>query len=123
MNMVRCGVFGMLAVLALVLGGCQTDEPGVSNELGTVQKDLPASPPAVVEAARATLEELDLEILAAEADELGGRVRAESALDEVVQIWVRRRGEQRSRVHVRIGTFGDQEQSVAILRRIEARLE
>jgi hypothetical protein len=108
------------AALALpFLGGCKTDKPGVRNYAGYVVGYVPAPPAQVTDAARETLEDLDLQMIFAESTKVDGKVTAMTAREKKVDIDVSETDDGLSKVCVRIGEFGDEDLSVEILDRIE----
>jgi hypothetical protein len=101
------------------LGGCKTDKPGVKNYGGYVVGYVPAPPAQVTDAARETLEELDLQMIFAESTKVDGKVTAMTAREKKVDVDVSETDDGLSKVCVRVGEFGDESLSVEILDRIE----
>jgi hypothetical protein len=106
------------AALAL-LGGCKTGKPGVRNYAGYVVGYVPAPPAQVTDAARETLEELDLQMIFAESTKVDGKVTAMTAREKKVDIDISETHDGLSKVCVRIGDFGNEDLSTEILDRIE----
>lgn len=110
-------------MLVAGLAACSTGQSGVSNRLGTITATLSASPQAVTEAGKETLEEMDLIIISSDATAVDGRVVARTARDDSVTIEVESAGDNVSDVGIRVGTFGDEAMSLTILEGIKQRLE
>jgi len=112
-----------VAMLAWVmLAGCSTSTPGVTNELGTIQATFGAAPPAVTDATATTLRNMDLTVDRKDATDIDGIVVARTAQDREVTVKINRAGDQMSRVSMRIGLFGDEQASIAVLDRIRRQL-
>ena len=115
---------GLLVVLvSLVMGACTTPQPGVSNKMGTVTAKLNGAPQDVTEAARQTLEDMDLVIVSSGATGIDGKVVARSAQEVKVTVEVERAGENLSELSIRVGMLGDEDVSLSILEKIKRRLE
>ena len=114
----------LLSVLGLVvLPGCKTDEPGVTNRLGSYRVTMEAPPTEVADAAQEALEDLGLKRITAEATEVDMAVVGYTAQNDKATISGTRVGEASTDVSVRVGTFGDEDLSSTILRRIEENLQ
>jgi hypothetical protein len=83
---------------------------------------LPKSVDAVWGASRGAVSSLGLVVKEQRKDDLGGKLVASQAKGADVTITVERRGDDATRLDIRVGLFGDEEKSRAILRAIEARL-
>lgn len=115
-------VFGSTAVmLALVaaLTGCRT----VKKATGSHEAFMQADPDRVVAAAQVSMEELGLIGVVGQSTKLDGEISARTAQDKSVQVNVKREGDNVSRMTVRIGTFGDESMSRAIIEKTLKRLE
>ena len=116
MNAIRNrAFFGLLGVCLLIAGGCQTDQPGVTNRAGTIKATLAASPAAVTEAANEVLSDMDLIIINASSTSIDGRVVARTAQDVKVRVDSEKIGENVSEVFIRVGKLGDADLSLTIL--------
>jgi hypothetical protein len=111
----KCLRLGLLVVL---LAGCTTvhpREPVGSGTYSYVSGRLSwVYPVPLIEAWQATLnalQELNLRILNKTLDGLGGEIDAQRADQTVVGVVVRPISDRTTEVSVRIGTFGDYEQS------------
>ena len=104
---------------AALLSGCKTDKSGVRNYAGYVVGYVPAPPAEVTDAARETLEELDLQMIFAESTKVDGRVTAMTAREKKVGIDISETDDGLSKICIRVGDFGDETLSLEILDRIE----
>ena len=68
------------------------------------------------------LQDLGLVVTSRERDELSGSVVARGAEDKKVTVRLERQAPDRTLLRIRVGTFGDQSFSTAILDKIEERL-
>ena len=102
--------------------GCDTVQPGVTNNAGTVVARFAASPDKVSEAAKATLEELKFQFIVARSSKLDGYLSAKTAQNDDVEIKVNFAGDNVSEVKIRIGTFGDEGISLRIIDGIRSRI-
>jgi uncharacterized protein DUF3568 len=114
-------LFGLLAV-CLLLVGCKTEQPGVTNRVGTIKVVLAASPAAVTEAANEVLGDMDLVIINSNSTSIDGRVIARTAQDVKVRVDSTKIGENVSEVFIRVGRLGDSELSLTILNEIREEL-
>ncbi len=112
----------LLAIGMMLLGGCKTDQAGVTNRAGTIKATLAAGPAAVTEAAEAVLDEMDLIIINASSTAIDGRVIARTAQDVKVRVDSKKIGESVSEVFIRVGNLGDSELSLTILDEIKEEL-
>jgi hypothetical protein len=109
---------GCLAVAAAAGAGA-----GVAYAKGDLEATLDGTPPEIVSAAEAALEDMEIAVTAARSTALDGEVRGETARDKDVSISVAKRSDATSRLSIRVGTFGDESMSRAIYDRIRARLD
>lgn len=115
-------VLVLLTVGLLLVVGCKTDQPGVTNRLGTIKATLAAAPPAVTEAAKEVLEDMDLIIISSSSTSIDGRVIARTAQDVKVRVDSEKVGENVSEVFVRVGSLGDTDLGLTILEEIKEEL-
>jgi len=107
------------AVAFPALPGCQTAQ----KVTGTRFAHFSADPDQVVEAAKEALDELDLQMISSAATKLDGQIEAKTAQGKTVSITVEKEGEGVSKVGVKVGTFGDETISNAVIEKTRARLE
>lgn len=119
---VGVGLFGLL-VVAVGLAGCATQEPGAQNTLGNVTASIRGTPPEMIAATERALRRLDMQVVASHATAVDGRVTARSPRGRAVDVRVQDGADAFSQVSVRVGAFGDEDASVALLRRIRRELE
>ncbi|MFW6060165.1 MAG: DUF3568 family protein [Phycisphaeraceae bacterium] len=115
-------LLGVLALL-VVLVGCETSQPGVTNALGTVRTTVEASPAAVVRAAEDTLTDMGLTIVTRELADDEGLIVARTEARRQIDVRAERQSEEQTRIAVRAGIGGDEQIGLAVLRRIRARLD
>ncbi len=113
---------GMLVVCLLLAGGCKTEQPGVTNRVGTIKAVLAASPAAVTEAANEVLGAMDLIIINSTSTSIDGRIVARTAQDVKVRVDSTKIGENVSEVFIRVGRVGDADLSLTILNEIKEEL-
>ena|ERR1044071_2029692 len=123
MSVVRFAVCMVgLGFFISMLGGCQTDSPGVKNVAGTYTAMVDASPDKVAKAAKNAVDDLKLMYVASTATKVDGKVTARTAQNETVTIDIEQAGENVSKVNIRVGTVGDEAVSKQILDRIKHHL-
>jgi thiamine pyrophosphate-dependent acetolactate synthase large subunit-like protein len=115
-------VFGMLTVCLLLVVGCHTEQPGVTNRVGTIKAVLGASPAAVTEAGNEVLTNLDLIIINSTSTSVDGRIVARTAQDVKVKVDSSKIGEDVSEVFIRVGKVGDIDLSMTILHELKEEL-
>lgn len=115
-------VLALLTLCFVVIGGCKTDQPGVTNRVGTIKATLAANPASVTEAAKEVLEDMDLIIISSNATAIDGRVIARTAQDVKVRVDSESVGENVSEVFIRVGTLGDKDLSMTILDEVKEEL-
>jgi hypothetical protein len=111
--------FGALLFTA---GGCQTDQPGVKNVLGTYTAMVDSRPDKVTNAAKKAVEQMQLTDVTSTATKIDGKVTAMNAQKDAVTINVEQAGENVSKVTIRVGTTGDEAVSKQILDKIKSNL-
>ncbi|HEX7009578.1 MAG TPA: DUF3568 family protein [Phycisphaeraceae bacterium] len=112
-----------LALLICVVPACSTLAPGVKNQMGTIVAYVEGSPDQVTSAAEKALKEMSLTIDYNSATALDGRILAHTAQGTKVRIDVEQSGENISKTSIRVGSFGDEGVSMAILNRIKENLQ
>ena len=108
---------GCLAVAGAAAGGA-----GVAYAMGEFEATVEGGPKQAVEAARRALDELDIHLVASDSTSVDGRVEGRTALDKKVTIAATRVDEQRTRLEIRVGTWGDEDLSRRIYEEIVDRL-
>ena len=111
---------GCLAVL--VGGAVAAGATGYAYVKGESTATLEAPMEPSWNAALAALEDLRLAVISKSGDALTGAITARNAEDTRIAISLRRVSDNTTRIGVRVGTFGDESQSRAILDKIAARL-
>lgn len=130
MNHVRPPLVCSLALLApvLLLPGCiavagaAAGGAGVAYAMGEFEATVEGSPKETVQAARRALDDLDIHLVASDSTSVDGRVEGRTALDKKVVIAVTRVDDERSKVEIRVGTWGDEALSRRVYERIVERL-
>jgi hypothetical protein len=129
----RSRVFRHLAVLIISAGlgvglsGCIAVAAGagagtVAYLRGDLQTALPHSYERVLDAARDTLKDLGFAAVSDRADALTAELISRNARDQRVVVGVQKAGDNLTNLSIRVGTFGDERQSQAILEGIRQRL-
>lgn len=117
-----------LAVLSLVASGCAAvvvagaAGAGVLYYQGALRVTANAEPPAVAKATIKTFKELSIPITSETSTTLDGKVVGRNADGSDVTVNIERDGENQSSVSIRIGTFGDEDDSNMIWEHIQANL-
>lgn len=106
--------------LALAAGAA-AGAAGAVYVQGDLETDVDATPPQVVKASEAALEDLSMPLRSSDSTELDGRVESSTA-EKPVKIVAKSRGQGVTHVSIRVGTFGDQRESVRILEAIRSHL-
>ena len=118
----------MLAALALASSGCAAvvvagaATAGVLYYQGALKVTAQAEPPAVSEATVKAFQELSIPLVSNETTALDAYIVGRNADGNDVKVSIEREGENTSSVSIRIGTFGDEDDSTAIWERIQAKL-
>jgi hypothetical protein len=107
---------------AAIAAGAGAGIAGTMYVRGDLETELDAAPPEVAQAAESALKDLELPILSAQASELDGLVVATTAQGEKIHIDLESLADERTRVSIRVGTFGDRDVSDLILARIRDNL-
>ena len=122
-----------LAALALascsLLAGCGAIVVGAAAGAGAVayiRGELEATEEApigaVVKATQAAIDDLELRLTSTEADAVSGKITAETARGTDIGISLKRVNDNVTRIHIRVGVFGDEDLSRLIHEKIRARL-
>jgi ABC-type sugar transport system substrate-binding protein len=121
----------MLAATGALVGtsGCLAAAAGAAAGVGTyayIQGDLDTTVQASFEdtwqAANQAASDLGLRVTERAKDEFAGRLVASQVEGGDVKIQIDPAGEEATRIRIRVGTFGDERKSLAILDRIRANL-
>ncbi len=86
---------------------------------GELKADLTGSVDSAYNATVKALDKLGLPVISKEKDALGAKVVARNVEDKKVGIKLKRVSEKITEVRIRIGIFGDQTQSIAIMDEIK----
>lgn len=113
----------LTAAACLALVACSTSHPTAVNRLGTVRARLAAPPDKVAEAVEAVLNDMNIPIVSSASTELDAEVVGHTARDNRVRIEAEYDAPGVSVVTIRYGSFGDEDISVTLLRRIEKELD
>lgn len=111
------GLQSCVAVAAGAAGGAT-----VAYVMGEYASELDGTPKQVVEAAKDVLKDMDMKIQTSASSAMDGKVVAKSALDKTITIIVKRVTDERSKINIRVGTFGDEEVSRSICEKIKKEL-
>jgi hypothetical protein len=93
-----------------------------SKAEGVLRSTLPGAMPAVVDATKATLEDLELVGVDSTVDQLKGKITARMAVGTKVSINLEAIDFDNTSIRIKVGTFGDRSISLQLLRNIERRL-
>ena len=111
-----------LLIALTITSGCQVVSPGVTNNIGSIQALIAATPEEVTGAAKSVVEEMKLILVSAESTGLDGKVVARTAQDKNVKIVITRQDNNVSHISIRVGSLGDTAASMLILDRVKERL-
>jgi uncharacterized lipoprotein len=123
--LVLCGASLLLQGCgALLAGGAGAAAGGgaVAYVRGEAQSTYPASFDRTWNATMSALQDANMQVKDIERDGTKGTIKAAAADDKSVTVGVEQAGPGTTAVKVRIGTFGDEEASTALHRRIASRL-
>jgi len=119
-NLQRSSVMLILTLWVSMLPlGCQT----MKKATGTQYAHFSADPDRVVEAAKAALADLQLEVVSATASKLDGRIEGKTAQGKPITIQVEREAEGVSKASVKVGTLGDDSIGDAIIQKTDEHLK
>jgi len=111
-----------LSACAPLLAGGVAGAGAVAYAGGELQTRKSAPLDDVWQATETALQDLDLTVTEREIDGLQGRIVARTADDTEVRIRAERETDEITELGIRVGIFGDQRQSQAILERIDRAL-
>jgi len=119
-----------LGIALIVSAGCLGLVAGAAAGAGAVayiRGELKATEEApidkVVAATKAAIADLEFTLIKAEADAYSGKVTAETARGNDIAISLKRKGDNMTKIGIRVDELGDEELSRLILDKIEARLK
>jgi len=123
-------VFGMVAVMAIIVvtqSGCLVAAAGaaggtVAYMKGDVEAVVEGNVEQTFNATKAAMDELKMPLLATWSSAMEGHVEARVGTDNKATVNINGQSEKLSKVSIRVGTFGDQGLSQAILEKIKANL-
>ncbi len=122
----RYAVFLFLAMagglLLLDLTACSTDQPGATDTLGTYSTNVSAAPDKVTDAAHKACNDLNLQNISATGTNVDGKVTAQTAEGQDVDITIAQAGDNVSKVSIRVGATGDQQISKELMDKIQDHL-
>jgi hypothetical protein len=107
-----------VAVVAAGAAGAGT----VAYIQGEFSATLDADPPRVIQAAESALSDLSIHVISSSSSGVDGEVTARTATDRGIKIKVARESDQRSKIGIRVDTFGDEALSREIYDKIKAKL-
>ena len=114
--------FAALTLSVAAIGGCKTDQMGVTNTLGSYTTNVDAAPEKTTKAAKKALEELNFVAISVTSTKVDGRVTAKTAQDTDITVSIEQAGDNVSKVCVRVGTGGDPAVSTQIIEKIKSNL-
>lgn len=111
------GTTGCVAVVAAGAAGA-----GVAWVRGALQTTLEAPLDRTFAAANAAVREMQLAKVSDRKSSVDAQVVARTALDKKIEITLKRTGDRSTLVDIRVGVFGDEAMSLAVLEKIKANL-
>lgn len=123
-----CAIFGLALLSAVLsLSGCLAVAAGagagvVAYVRGDLETTLANDYNPVVEATRSAIEALEFVKVSDHKDAFKAVVIARTAVDKKVEILVTKAGKNLTNIKIRVGLFGDEQLSLAILEKIKAKL-
>jgi hypothetical protein len=115
------GLLGTAGGCFLLAAGAATGA-GVAYAKGDIERIVNADSARVVAAAQKALGDLGFSDVHVEDKEDGQRVAARTSNDKEIHLFVAPRGDNVSKIWVRVGTFGEKGLSESIYERIQANL-
>ena len=117
----------MAAVALAVLPGCIAVAAGagagvVAYVRGDLETTVPTEYIKVVESARRALKDLEFTKVSDNKDALKAVLIARTALDKKVEVTLTNSGKKLTSIKIRVGVFGDEQLSLAILDKIKSGL-
>jgi len=124
----RTLAFGLAASVLLVTSGCFIVAAGAAGAgtvayiRGELDSTLNESYGRVIDAANGAVEKLELVKISEAKDAFTDILTARTAEDKKVVIKIEKQGDKLTKVEIRIGVFGDEPKSRAILEKINSQL-
>jgi hypothetical protein len=123
----RVLVGAWLSITLAAFSGCVLAPEGAKADAaayarGELEANLQSEYPEVVEATRAAVVDLGFPRLGENKDELKAVFVSRTPLDKKVEVTLTNSGKKLTNIKIRVGVFGDEELSMAILDRIKSRL-
>jgi hypothetical protein len=120
---VLAGALGALAFTSgCVMGGGVAGAPGVTFVDGSLVAPLSAGLDQAAAAANLAVDQLGFAKIREERDAVSDTLIAQSATDKRVELQLETAGDHAATVTIRVGAFGDQALSLAILAKLKANL-
>jgi hypothetical protein len=125
---VRLWAVLLLGAFAVAGSGCLIVAAGaagagtVAYVRGDLQATLDADYEDSLKAARGGLDRMKYLVISERSDALAGEFIARTALDQKVQVRVTKESDALTKIRIRVGIFGDEEISRALLDAIKARI-
>jgi len=115
---------GLIFTLMLAMSGCAAalvgaGAAGYGFVRGELKANLSADLNKAYNATSKAMEKLEFNVINKDKDALSAKITARNAQDKKVQIKLARTGEDITEIRIRIGVFGNQRQSIAILDQIK----
>ncbi len=122
----RYALFLFLAMVGgfvfLNLNACSTSQPGATDTLGTYSSNVAAAPDKVTDAAHKACNDLNLQNINATGTSVDGKVTAQTAEGQDVNITIAQAGDNVSKVSIRVGATGDEQISRQLMDKIQDHL-
>lgn len=116
------GLVGALAIPGCVVAAAGAGAGGAAYALGKLVVLVDSPVKEVAAAAEGALKDLDIAVSESRSTALDAEIRGKTAQNDSVAVYVERKTEKSSEITIRIGVFGDEAKSRAILDKIKARL-
>src|SRR3954471_9857379 len=122
------GIIVTMAIITITQSGCLVAAAAgaaggtVAYMKGDVEAVVEGNVQQTFDATKAAMDELKMPLLATWANAMEGHVEARLGADNKATVNINGQSEKLSKVSIRIGTFGDQGLSQAILEKIKANL-
>ncbi|QSH41155.1 DUF3568 family protein [Lentisphaerota bacterium ZTH] len=104
--------------LLLIGGAAGAGIAGTAYYMGELQGEVDAKPVVVKEASTKALANLKLKLISASGDELSSKITGRTAQDDEIKILAKLQKDGKSKVFIRVGTFGDRTMSESIFSEI-----
>jgi len=123
----KCALLSLVSVLfctpsCVVVAAGAAGAGAVYYAKGEFSSTLEATPAQVVKASESALADMGISVLTSSSSGVDGKVTARTALDKKIAITVERETDQRSKIGIRVDTFGDEELSRQIFEKIKSKL-